>query len=155
MQLGYDPDGITRGRELRSHCDMAEVMMDVAAAAGAATQGGKAGIVGYCWGGLIVYVAACRLGGLLACGAGYYGAGIPAYLDEKPAVPLMLHFGAADAGIPLSEVDETREACLEIAIHVYDGAGHGFNCDRRAEYHAEAASLALDRSLEFFAKHLN
>jgi carboxymethylenebutenolidase len=153
VQLGYDPDGIARGRDLRSHCDMAEVMKDVAAA-DAAAGGGKIGIVGYCWGGLIVYVAACRLGGKLACGAGYYGAGIPAYLEEEPAAPLMLHFGAVDAGIPLSEVDEVRKACPQVAIHVYDGAGHGFNCDRRAQHHAEAASLALDRTLEFFSKHL-
>jgi carboxymethylenebutenolidase len=65
----------------------------------------------------------------------------------------MMHFGAKDAHIPLSDVDKVRKAQPGVTIHVYD-ADHGFNCDQRASYDATAAKLALSRSLEFFAKHI-
>ncbi len=161
-QLGYTPDDVARGREIRAKCDMANVIADVAAAAGSAVEGGpgggpgggKAGIVGYCWGGQIVYVAACRLGDQLSCASGYYGGGIVPFLGEAPAIPLMLHFGTEDASVPLSDSEQIGEARPEVAIHLYEGAGHGFNCDLRSQYHAEAAALALERTLAHFAKHL-
>ena len=158
VQLGYTPDDVTRGRDVRAKCDMAKVIADVTVAAETAAEGGpgggKVGIVGYCWGGQIVYLAACRLGELLTCASGYYGGGIVGFLDETPAVPLMLHFGTEDASIPLSDSERIGEAHPEVAIHLYQGAGHGFNCDMRAQYHAEAAALALERTLAFFAEHL-
>ncbi len=155
VEVGYEPDDIVRGRDIRAKADMANVIADVTAAAeGATGGGGKVGIVGYCWGGLIVYLAACRLGDKLACASGYYGGGIVSYLDEKPAMPLMLHFGSLDASIPLPEVERIGEAFPEVAIHLYEGADHGFNCDRRSQYNAEAAAQALERTLGLFAEHL-
>lgn len=154
VELGYTKDDIARGREIRGKLGMADVLKDVEAAAKAAAEAGKVGIVGYCWGGLVVYVAACRLGSALACGSGYYGANIKQYLDEKPAIPLMLHFGAKDQSIPLDEVEQIRTARPEVAVHVYDGADHGFNCDQRSQYHAAAAKIAEDRTLRFFADHI-
>ena len=162
VQLDYTPDDLTRGREIRAECDMTNVIADVAAAAESAAEGGpgggpggsKVGIVGYCWGGQIVYVASCRLGDKLTCASGYYGGGIVAFLGETPAVPLMLHFGTADASIPLSDVEQIGAAHPKVAIHLYEGADHGFNCDMRAQYNAEAAALALERTRAFFAGHL-
>ena len=157
VQLVYEPDDITRGREIRANADMADVIADVAAAAEAAAEGGKGGkvgIVGYCWGGLIVYLAACRLGDKLACASGYYGGGIVQYLGETPAVPLILHFGTIDASIPLSDVEQIGQAHPGVTIHLYEGADHGFNCDMRSQYHAEAAALARERTLAHFAEHL-
>ncbi len=155
VQIGYTADDVTRGREIRAECDMTNVIADVAAAADCAAEGGKVGIVGYCWGGQIVYVASCRLGGKLTCGSGYYGGGIVAFLGETPAVPLMLHFGTADASTPLSDVEQIGAAHPEVTIHLYEGADHGFNCDMRAQYNAEAATLARERTLAFFAGSLS
>ncbi len=154
VQLVYEPDDITRGRDIRAKADMADVIADVAAAAEAAAEGGKVGIVGYCWGGLIVYVAACRLGDKLACASGYYGGSIVQYLGETPAVPLILHFGTIDASIPLSDVERIGQAHPGVTVHLYEGADHGFNCDMRSQYHAEAAALARERTLAHFAEHL-
>ncbi len=157
-QLGYTPDDVTRGREIRAKCDMANVIADVTAAAENAAEGGpgaeKVGIVGYCWGGQIVYIAACRLADKLTCASGYYGGGIVPFLGEAPAIPLMLHIGTEDASVPLSDAEQIGKAHPEVAIHLYEGAGHGFNCDLRASYHAEAAALARDRTLAHFAEHL-
>ncbi len=154
IEFDYVPDDVTLGREFKAKAEMGQVIQDVAAAAEAAAEGGKVGIVGYCWGGLVTYVSACRLGDRLACGSGYYGGGILDYLEEKPAVPLLLHFGTQDASIPLTDVEKIRAANPEVAIHFYKGAEHGFNRDRRAQHHPEAAKLALDRTLAHFAEHL-
>jgi len=154
VELGYVPDHIARGRDIRAKIDMANVIKDVAAAVDAAAEGGKVGIVGYCWGGLIVYVAACRLGDKLTAGSGYYGGNIKSYINETPAIPLMLHFGTIDASIPMEEVDAIRKAHPAITVHVYEGADHGFNCDRRKQFNPEAAKLAGERTLAFFAEHL-
>jgi len=154
VELNYTPDDTARGREVRGQIDMADVMRDVATAADNVAEAGKVGIAGYCWGGLVVYVAACRLGDKLTCGSGYYGGNIKSYLNEAPVIPLMLHFGTLDAMIPMADVALIRDAYPRIAIHVYEGADHGFNCDPRAQYHAEAAALAGERTLAFFAMHL-
>ncbi len=154
VQLGYGPDDIERGRDIRAETDIDDVIKDVAAAADAASAGGKVGIVGYCWGGSVVYVACCRLGDKLSCGSGYYGGQIIPHLHEEPQVPVMLHFGEKDAGIPLTDVDKIIAAQPKVTVHVYLGADHGFNCDQRTQYNPEAAVLAQDRTLAMFKEHL-
>jgi carboxymethylenebutenolidase len=106
--------------------------------------------VGYCWGGALSYRAACELP--LACAVVYYGK--PQDGGGKPKCPVMYHFGSADKSIPLSEVERLEAAHPEGIFHVYDGAGHGFNCDQRASYDATAAALARRRTLDFLASRL-
>ena len=65
----------------------------------------------------------------------------------------MLHFGELDAHIPMTDVDKVIAANPKLPIHVY-AADHGFNCDQRGSYDADAADLAQNRTLEFFASHL-
>ncbi len=136
---------------------MANVIADVAAATesvaegapGGGPGGSKVGIVGYCWGGQIVYLAACRLGDRLSCASGYYGGGIVPFLGETPAVPLMLHFGTEDASIPLSDAEQIGKAHPEVAIHIYPGGRHAFFNPEQASYDADAAALAWRRSIAF------
>ncbi len=154
VQLGYTPEDIARGRELRGQCGTGAAIEDIAAAADEAASAGKVGIVGYCWGGQLVYISACRLGDKLTAASGYYGGNIKAFLDETPTIPLALHFGTLDASIPMDEVELIGKTYPEIAIHTYDGAGHGFNCDQRESYNPEAAKLAEERTLALFGTHL-
>ena len=118
------------------------------------TGGGKVGIVGYCWGGLLTWRAACLLSGLAAA-APYYGGGMtaPAEAARAPTVPVLAHFGDQDGGIPLETVHAFQNAQPAVQVQVY-AANHGFNCDHRASYNAEAATLALERTLAFFAQHV-
>ena len=113
---------------------------------------GKAGIVGYCWGGVIAWVAASRLPGI-TCSVPYYGGAVPSLIDEKPKCPVMFQWGEVDASIPLEKAKAVEAAHPECIHHFYPG-GHGFNCDERGSYHGESAKLARERTLEFFAKHL-
>lgn len=154
VQLGYTPEDIARGRDIRGKCTMEDVMLDISAAVDKIAEAGKIGIVGYCWGGTIVYVAACRLGDKLSCGAGYYGGQIIPHLNEKPAIPLTLHFGALDTSIPAADIERIRAANPDAIVHIYAGANHGFNCDHRKQFNADAARLAERRTLDFFATHL-
>jgi len=73
---------------------------------------------------------------------------------EKPAVPLILHFGTLDAGIPMDEVELIGKTHPHVTIHIYEGADHGFNCEQRKSYNAGAAKLALERTLAFFGERL-
>lgn len=151
IELDYDDDGIARGRALVEDLGWEGPLADVTAAAGALEPSGKVGVVGYCWGGSMTWLAACRLD--VACAVGYYGRHIIQFNDETPRCPVILHFGETDASIPMDDVDAIRAAHADVPVYVY-GAGHGFNCDRRAAYHAESAKTARARTLAFFAEHL-
>ena len=65
----------------------------------------------------------------------------------------MLHFGKLDQHIPKKSIDAVETANPEVPVFWYN-AGHGFNCNGRASYNAEAPKLAKERSLEFLKKHL-
>ena len=151
VELGYEEPDMTRGRTLRAELSWEETILDVAAAAEALAPAGKTGVVGYCWGGSVAWLAAIRLA--VDGAVGYYGGQVIDFKDEKPGCPVMLHFGETDAGIPLSDVDAIRAAQPDVPIHLYP-AGHGFNCDHRASYHAESVKLALERTLTFLADAL-
>lgn len=155
VELGYDAEGIDVGRKIAfEDLTVDQVMDDIAAAADCAAEGGKVGIVGYCWGGSMCYVASARLAGKIAAASGYYGGQIMPHLDERPTAPLVLHFGTEDHGIPLENVHAIAERWDHISVHIYDGADHGFNCDARASFHPDAAALAKQRTLALFAEHL-
>jgi carboxymethylenebutenolidase len=127
------------------------VMLDVQAALDHAAAAGKTGVVGYCWGGTIAYLAATRLD--LDAAVSYYGGGLNQYLAEKPRCPVMFHFGEQDTHIPLSVVEQIEAAQPQGIFYLYP-AGHGFNCTDRSSFDPASAKLALERSVEFFHEHL-
>jgi carboxymethylenebutenolidase len=127
------------------------VMLDLQAAIDKVAAAGKVGVVGYCWGGTMAYLAAARL--KIAAAVAYYGGGINNHLTEKPRCPVMFHFGEQDAHIPLSAVEQIKAAIPDSQVYLYP-AGHGFNCSDRGSFNAECSELALDRSLEFLHRHV-
>jgi carboxymethylenebutenolidase len=131
------------------------VLQDIQAAIDYAhAGGGKVGVVGYCWGGLLSWRAACLLKGVSAA-VSYYGGGVTSEAESarQPKCPVIAHFADQDHWIPMDSVHAFAAAHPETPVHVY-AADHGFNCDHRASYDAAAAKLALERSLAFFASHL-
>jgi carboxymethylenebutenolidase len=154
VELEYDDAGMRAGRALRSRLNFESTLLDVQAALDAGRRlGGAVAPVGYCWGGVLAYVAALRLTGL-ACAVGYYGANIPEYIAEAPRVPVLLHFAETDEYMQPGDVDRVAAAHPEVSIFTYPGTEHGFNCEERRFYDAAAAELALDRTLAFLAEHL-
>jgi carboxymethylenebutenolidase len=143
---GYDALGFGRGRALMDKTPWEQVRGDLEAAV--ASLKGPVFVVGYCWGGAAAWLAACRIPGIAAASC-YYGRQILPLREETPRCPVILHYGKHDESIPMSDVEAVRAAQPDIPLHLYD-AGHGFNCDVRESYSADAASLARLRTLQLF-----
>jgi carboxymethylenebutenolidase len=152
FDVGYDAESRARAMPLVGKLDFDQVLSDAAAAIAVASEGGKVGIVGYCFGGTVAWAAAAKLSGLSAA-VGYYGGRILSMQDLQPRVPVLLHFGEKDAHIPIAEVRAFAASHPDVPVHIYP-ADHGFNCDHRASYDVASAALAQTRTLEFFRTHL-
>ena len=159
VELGYTEADMTAGFELKTATSAlpgAGVLQDLQAAIDHAAQasGGKVGIVGFCWGGLLTWQAACMLKGLAAA-VPYYGGGMTAEeeIARQPQCPVMAHFGDQDHWIPMEGISAFSKAHPEVEVYVYP-ANHGFNCDQRGSYNEAAATLARERTLAFFAAKL-
>jgi carboxymethylenebutenolidase len=152
IELGYDMKSVESGRTLRPKIALEDYLRDLQAAIDAAAPAGKVGVVGYCFGGSLAFLAATRLQGVAAA-VGYYGGMIAAHAQEQPKAPVILHFGETDQSIPMSDVEKVKAARPDVPVYVYK-AGHGFNCDERGSYDAESAKVALERTLAFFGEKL-
>ena len=153
VSISYGPEDYKKGFELIGKVDHRKTQLDVAAAIEAAREGGKVGVVGFCWGGTLAFAAACHQPHVAAC-VGYYGGNIINMVNDTPKVPLMLHFGADDDHIPASTVEAIRTAHPDVPVYVYAGAGHAFNRDTAAAYHEASAKAAQARTNGFFAEWL-
>ena len=156
VELGYTADDMGAGIALKSAVEALPapgVMADIEAAVAYASRAGKVGVVGYCWGGFLTWVACTRLKGF-AAGVSYYGGGIGGVAAEKPGCPVQFHFGEKDHAIPMTDVARVRDAGhRRVEVHVYP-AGHGFNCDERGSFDAASARQARARAIAFFAAHV-
>lgn len=117
---------------------------------------GKAGAVGFCWGGGQVNALAVA-DPELAAGVAYYGSQPPADAVAGTKAPLMLHYAGLDERINAGIKD--YEAALKAnnktyELHMYEGVNHAFNNDTNAaRYNKEAAELAWGRTVAFLKKH--
>jgi carboxymethylenebutenolidase len=152
FEVGYTPEDIAKGRDVRMKLDDKQLMLDVEAAA-AHLAGKKIGIVGYCFGGTVSWWGATRSTSFSGASC-WYGGGIAGTKDERPNCPVQMHFGQKDASIPMTDVEAVRAAQPKAEIFVYVGAGHGFGCDERGSFSKPDYELALLRTLALFAKHL-
>jgi carboxymethylenebutenolidase len=159
VELGYSEADMGEGFGYKTAVEELPapgVLQDIQAAIDHAAQvsGGKVGIVGYCWGGLLTWRSACLLNGLSAA-VPYYGGGVTTEVEvaRQPKVPVLAHFAEEDKWIPLDGVHAFRQAHPDVTVHLY-AAHHGFNCDQRGSWHEPSAKLARERSLAFFAQHL-
>ncbi len=157
VNLGYTPEDIQAGIALKAAAEALGVpalVQVLQAAVDYATPAGKVGMVGYCWGGLLTWRAAALVQGIHAA-VPYYGGGMtaPAEAARTATVPVLAHFGEEDHSIALDTVRAFEQAHPAVDVRVYP-ANHGFNCDQRGAYNAEAAALARSATLAFFQQHL-
>ena len=149
----YGPDSFPKARAFFGSFNPEQGLADVAAAVAVAKEGGKVGITGYCFGGMVTWRAA-HAGLGLSAASGYYGGGVPNYIDLAPTIPTEMHFGDRDTGIPLEQIEQLRARYPDVPVYLYP-AGHGFfNDERAASYDAPSAATAWRRTLDFFAQHL-
>jgi carboxymethylenebutenolidase len=148
VELAYDEAAIVRGRGLVAELGFDRAVAAVASAAAAIASSQPVAVVGFCWGGTVAFLANTRLG---LPSITYYGGRSVPFLGEKLRAPAMFHFGRRDSIIPPTDVETHRAALPDAEIHLYD-AGHGFNCDQRADFNPTASALAFERSLAFLAR---
>ena len=151
VSLDYDEPGVARGRELTAALgiDRAVVLVDAAADL-LQLEGLRTGVVGFCWGGSIAFLANTRLG---LPAVSYYGGRTVPFLDEPIRAPMLFHFGQRDPIIGAEAVAAHRAKQPAARIHVYP-AGHGFNCEARADFDAGSAALAWQRTTAFLEEAL-
>jgi carboxymethylenebutenolidase len=150
VELAYTPETTARGRALVDALGLDAPLRDIRAAQQQVATGLPTGVVGFCWGGTVAYLAATRLG---LPAVGYYGGRTLPFLHERLQAPAMLHFGERDALIPMDAVRRISAAHPQAACHVYPAA-HGFNRHGHPDWHADSAQTALERTLAFFLQHL-
>lgn len=150
VELGYTPEGTARGRELVDRLGMDAPLRDIRAAEQQVGGGLPTGVVGYCWGGSVAFLAATRLG---LPSVGYYGGRTAQFVHERMQAPAMLHFGEKDKLITMDIVQRISAAYPDVPCHVYP-AGHGFNRFGHPDWHEDSARTALERTLAFFGQHL-
>jgi carboxymethylenebutenolidase len=152
VELGYGEAGLSEGLDLMKRTPAEAALVDIQAAVDAVKDAGKVAVVGYCWGGYLAYLAANNVTGL-ACAIGYYGGGIVDDRGGKRRIPTLLHFGENDPLIPFESVGQFRAHRPDVSAFSYP-AGHGFNCDERDSYDAEAAATALERTLFWISQYV-
>jgi carboxymethylenebutenolidase len=153
FECGYTPDEIANARKFVANPNWDAMLKDTQAAINELKKEGPVAIVGFCMGGSIAFLAATRLSGL-SCAIAYYGGQIAKFADEIPKVPMQMHFGENDQGIPMSDVEAIKSKRTESEIYTYPDAGHGFHCDERGSYHEPSAKAAWPRFIDFLKKHL-
>jgi carboxymethylenebutenolidase len=152
VELDYDKPGTERGKGLAAEVGLDRAVEAVASATDSIRSSGRIGVVGYCWGGTVALLAAQRLG---LPSVSYYGARNVPFLGQPLKAPVMFHFGARDRSIPADAVQKHRDAYPDAPVYVYENAGHAFNRDvDPSHYDPVGAPLALQRTLEFFERHL-
>lgn len=160
VELGYVSPDRDRGISLMQQVDIGKTMSDLGAAGQALRAlpefAGKVASIGYCFGGLLSYLAAAH--GLVDTAVAYYGGGIQNKLElaAKVSVPMLFHYGQLDSHIPLSAIEQIKAAFGGrggAEFHVYPNADHGFNCWARSSFNQNASALSLGRTLQFLATH--
>lgn len=154
------------------NCTDANILADVRATldylkAQSFVQGHRVGIVGFCFGGRVSYLAACNIADLSASVVFYGGRTMISLGGDGPSpfeqtanisCPVLGLFGEDDQNPTPEDVDQIEAALKqhgkEYRFHMYPGCGHGFHCDARSSYRPEAAKDAWDKAITWFDQYL-
>lgn len=162
IYLPYDDEGLRKARLLWAALDVEQFAIDVgdivAASRARADCTGKIGILGFCIGGTVAYLASAKHS--IDAAVSYYGIKIDEHLDRSDHLqcPILFHFAESDAHIPLETVKpiaERARASERMKVQIYEGAGHGFNRKGYSQYHEASARLARERTLEHLRRSMN
>ncbi|MEE8462221.1 MAG: dienelactone hydrolase family protein [Acidobacteriota bacterium] len=158
--LGGYPGNDDDGRALQRELDRGKMTEDFVAAAlhlkSHPECSGRIGVVGFCFGGGMANTLAVRLPDLAAA-VPFYGGQPAAEQVPKIKAPLLLHYGELDTRVNKGWPD--YEAALKAngvtyTAHIYEGANHGFHNDTTPRYDQAAATLAWQRTIDFFNQTL-
>jgi carboxymethylenebutenolidase len=148
--VGHDDEGMAKAFGAMREAKPEYALADIQACIDFLKPRGPVFIVGYCYGGAMVWQSVGRLNGLSA-GSSYYGGGVAGSADLTPKVPVICHFGRKDGHIPADEVKaKLAETQPQVPVYIYENSGHGFNNDGRPDSDADDAKLARERTIALF-----
>ena len=154
LVFAYDKQDHDRAQRLYKSWNVESALDDLDAARDAVASAGNVGLVGFCWGGSLAWLAACRRN--YACTVAYYGSMMPDFATEQPRCPVIAHIGDQDTTLPPERIAAFRASQPAVLVYLYPGAQHGFdNENRHGRYHAEACRAARERTLAFFTQHVD
>ena len=161
VHLPYTPQDRVRALELNAQVDYELALRDVQTGIERLRSrndvNGKVGVVGYCLGGRLSFLAGAK--STPDAVVGYYSSNLGPLLALTPGIqaPAIFHFGDEDTGIPIEVAHElavARAPGQDLQIHIYEGAEHGFCRIGEAPYHPQSAELANLRTLQHFERWL-
>ncbi len=163
-KFGYDE--VEKGRAMMFRLDFGKSVKEDIGAALAYVKSrpdvnpSRVGVTGFCLGGGLTFLTACRLSNEIAVVAPFYGVVLDEWIDEATniTVPIYLFFGDTDPFIPLERVRQMESRFKELGkdytLKVYSDADHGFFCHERSSYNPLAAEDSWRELTRFFHKHL-
>ncbi len=154
LDIKYSPEGVKRGIEISTRVDWDQALDDLEASLNTLRARGieKFGIVGFCWGGTLAWLSACRRE--VDCAVAYYGAEIEHFPNEHSRRPVIMHIGEEDPVIPADKLAAIKKAQAGTPIYTYPKASHGFDNENRPNYDPATVMLARERTLDFLAQHV-
>jgi carboxymethylenebutenolidase len=120
----------------------------------------RVGVTGFCLGGGLTFLTACKFATEIAAAAPFYGMVLDEWIDAVNAitVPIYLFFGGADPFIPRDRIEQIearfKELGKDYSLKLYPDAGHGFFCHERSSYNRAAAEDSWRELTQFFRHHL-
>lgn len=151
--LAYNEADRDRVHEMYKSMDWEKSLLDLDAGRRLVAKAGKVAVIGFCWGGSLAWMAACRYDYQAA--VAYYGSAMPDYAHEKSRCPVIAHVGDADTSFPPARVAAFRALQPGVPVYTYPDTPHGFDNETRpARYRPEAHRLARERTLAFLARHI-
>ncbi|MGI8754819.1 MAG: dienelactone hydrolase family protein [Acidimicrobiales bacterium] len=161
VELEYDMDSAIKGVGIAwEQLPLDDALADATAALDALADElggpGRVGAVGFCFGGMLAAALASRAADHLGAAVGYYPSRAAKLLvDDVGGAPLMLQLGEQDESITAEDRQTLAERWPEATLHLYAGAGHGFNCDLRDDgFDPDASALAWGRTIGFLSDRL-
>ena len=148
----YTQDGVEAGRQSYTALGREGILADVEACENVLRALGRVAISGFCTGGTWAWEAAGSLS--FDASVNFYGSHVAARLDIRPNCPTIMHYGDSDVIVPMPDVERIRAAHPDVTVNVYPGGKHAFFNPAQANYDADAASLALQRSIAFLNERL-
>lgn len=134
-----------------------DIQATIDAAKNHSASNGKVGTVGFCLGGKLAYLSACKTSAL--ANVGYYGVGLDGMLEDAKSIQgaLVLHIAEED-GFTDKKAQKTIHAALDsvdtITLYDYPGVDHAFARPDGTNFDAASADLANERTYDFFRKYL-
>jgi carboxymethylenebutenolidase len=153
VRLGYSPEDWQRAFALAQGFDedhgIDDMQSTITALRARSEVEGGVGVIGYCLGGKLAYLAACRTDCDVA--VGYYGVGIENELNEVASIrsPLALHFAELDQFCPLqarAKIFDALKGTPGIILYSYPGCHHAFAREGGDHYRRSEANIAHERS---------